>query len=207
MTYRPDGSGQRWAGAGTFDCVKDSSEASVARWGAAGMSGLLPSVFSPAFAVPALFGTLATLALIGLYLGLVTWAQDYRHARELLWDDRYFVGAIAIGFGLQVGLFVHLRRLLAGAARGSAAAATATGTGTSSAAMIACCAHHLADALPVLGLSGAAVFLSDYRIPLMALGIAVNGAGIVFMVRLVVLRSRHVTAEEKEACHAGSGSS
>jgi len=148
-------------------------------------------------------GLLAVLALVGLYLGLVTWAQGYGHARELLWEDRYFVAAIASGFGLQVALFVYLRRLLSLRARGSAGAATAAGTGTSTAAMLACCAHHLTDALPVLGLSGAAIFVNDYRIPIMAAGILVNLGGVAFVLRLVILNSRHLSAEEM-TCHAAS---
>ncbi len=141
---------------------------------------------------PGAAGLLAALALVGLYLGLVTWAQGFTHARQLLWDDRYFVAAIASGFGLQAGLFVYVRRLLSLRGRGSAAAATATGTGTSSAAMIACCAHHVTDVLPVLGLSGAAIFLNDYRIPLMVLGLVLNAAGSAFMLRLVLVqRARH----------------
>src|SRR3990170_1580663 len=116
--------------------------------------------------LPLALGLAAGSALIALYLGLVTWAQGFEHARELLWGDRYFVGAIAGGFGLQVGLFVHVRRLVARAAAGSAAGITAAGTGTSTVAMVACCAHHVADALPLIGLSGAAIFLNDYRIPM-----------------------------------------
>ncbi len=135
-------------------------------------------------------GVVAGTALVGLYLGLVTWAQGIGHARELLWDDRYFVAAIAAGFGLQIGLFVYLRRLLSLRARSSASIGTATGTGTSTAAMLACCAHHVTDALPVLGLSGVAIFLGDYRVPLMALGIAVNAAGVLYMLRLVLRESR-----------------
>src|SRR3990172_4576601 len=132
---------------------------------------------NPGLVIPSVAGVLGALALIGLYLGLVTWAQGFSHARELIWDDRYFVATIAGGFGLQVGLFVHLRRLLSARAKGSAGAATAAGTGTSTVAMLACCAHHVAYTLPVLGLSGVAIFLNDYRLPVMAVGIAVNAAG------------------------------
>jgi hypothetical protein len=80
-------------------------------------------------------------------------------------------------------------------ARGGAAAATATGTGTSTVAMVACCAHHVTDALPVLGLSGAALFLNDYRIPLMAAGLAVNAAGVLYMARLAIVQTRRARAE------------
>jgi len=149
------------------------------------------------FAPAVVAGLLAALALVGLYLGLVTWAQGYGHARELLWDDRYFVAAIASGFALQIALFVYLRRLLSLRAKGSAGTATAAGTGTSTAAMLACCAHHLTGALPVLGLSGAAIFLNDYRLPIMAAGILVNLGGVAFMLRLVILNTRQLSAEEK----------
>jgi hypothetical protein len=54
----------------------------------------------------------------------------------------------------------------------------AASTGTSRAATLACCAHHLTDILPVLGLSGAAVFLNLYKRPLLWLGIAMNLVGI-----------------------------
>ena len=148
-----------------------------------------------AWPLPVAAGAVAGLLLVGLYLGIVTWAQGPDHARELLWNDRFFVAAIAGGFAVQVGLFVHVRRLVAKAAAGSAAVVTAAGTGTSTVAMIACCAHHVSDALPVLGLSGAAIFLNEYRIPLMASGLAMNALGVAYMVRLVVTTTRRTRAE------------
>lgn len=164
--------------------------------------GLPRIVVERSAVVPALaVGLLGVAALVALYLGLVTWAQGYGHARELLWNDRYFVGAIAAGFGLQAGLFVYLRRLLSLRARGSAGAATAAGTGTSTAAMLACCAHHVTDAMPVLGLSGAAIFLNDYRLPVMLAGILVNLGGVAFMLRLVVINS-HPHDREEVVCHS-----
>ena len=160
-----------------------------------GRSGWRDLRFRAARALPAAAGAVAGLLLVGLYLGIVTWAQGLGHARELLWNDRYFVAAIAGGFGLQVGLFFHVRRLVARRAAGSAAGVTAAGTGTSTVAMVACCAHHAADALPLVGLSGAAIFLNDYRIPLMASGLAVNALGVAFMLRLVVTNTRRARAE------------
>ena len=151
---------------------------------------VIPPLLSATWILPASAGALAGFLLVALYLALVTLAQDFAHARDLLWGDRYFVGAIASGFGLQVGLFVHVRRIVSRRARGSAAAATATGTGTSTAAMVACCAHHATDALPLLGLSGAAIFLNDYRIPLMAAGLTVNAIGVAIMLRLAVTQTR-----------------
>ena len=132
--------------------------------------------------VAVLLGAAGTFALVGLYLGIVTWAQGAEHALDLLWDDRLFVGAISLGFGTQVGLFSYLRMLQRATARSSVALAGA-GTTTSSVSMVACCAHHLADVLPIVGLSGLAVFLVEFRTPLMLLGIATNLLGIAVMLR------------------------
>jgi ABC-type nickel/cobalt efflux system permease component RcnA len=56
--------------------------------------------------------------------------------------------------------------------------------------MLACCAHHLADVLPFLGLTAAAVFLNEYRGWFMAAGLALTVAGIGFMIYTI----RKVTA-------------
>ena len=127
-------------------------------------------------------GLAGAAALVGLYLAIVTWAQGPEHALELLWGDRIFVGLIGAGFGTQVGLFAYLRLLQRAMARESVALAGA-GTATSSVSMVACCAHHLADVLPIVGLSGFAVFLVDFRTPLMVLGIATNVVGVLVMLR------------------------
>lgn len=126
---------------------------------------------------PVLFGLVAVAALLGVYLGLITLAQGWAHAVEQLGEDRWFVGVIAAGFGTQVGLFAYLRSLHGKAMAGGVAASS----GTSTAAMLACCAHHLTDVLPVLGLSGAAVLLNAYKTPLLWLGIVMNVAGVTYM--------------------------
>ena len=132
---------------------------------------------------PAGAGLLAALGLVGLYFAVVALLQDRAHALSLLWQDRYFVAAIASGFGTQMGLYTYLRQLRR--ARGPAQVLAGTGTGTSSLAMVACCLHHASDVLPLIGLSGAAIFLSRFRIPFMALGLAMNLAGIAVSVRIL----------------------
>lgn len=129
-------------------------------------------------------GVLGTSALVGLYLGIVTLAQGPEHAFELLWSDRVFVGLIGAGFGTQIGLFTYVRLLQRALARGSVVIAGA-GTATSSVAMVACCAHHLADVLPIIGLGGLAVFLVELRTPLIVLALATNALGIGITVRQI----------------------
>lgn len=149
--------------------------------------------------LPVLAGALGAAALLALYLGLVTWAQDFTHARQLLWDDRYFAGALSLGFGTQVALYTYVRLIIARAALAPATGVTAASTGTSTAAMVACCAHHVTDALPLLGLSAAAVFLNDYRVPIIGVGLATNALGVVILAR-IALRQRAAA----RACLAGA---
>jgi hypothetical protein len=133
-----------------------------------------------AFAQPLVSGLVAALALLGVYLGLITLAQGWDHALEQFEIDRWFVLASAGGFGTQVGLFVYLRALHAERAAGNVGMAASTGTST--AAMLACCAHHVSDVLPIIGVSGAAVFLGAYKTPLLWVGLVMNLAGIAYLV-------------------------
>ena len=140
-----------------------------------------PAVQGQALLRPLAFGLLAILGLLAFYLGIITLAQGWAHATQQLADDRNFIGAIALGFGTQVGLFIYLRGLHAHATAGGVAAST----GTSTAAMLACCAHHLADILPIVGAAGAAAFLNAYKIPMLWLGIVMNLIGIIYLLRKI----------------------
>jgi len=134
-----------------------------------------------------LVGVLGAVALVGFYITVV-WlgSRSWAHAVELLLTDRYYVVAVALGFGTQIGLYAYVRGMLrASAGLRSSTAVAAAGTGTSTTSMIACCLHHVADVLPVVGLSGAAVFLSNYKVPLIIVGLITNGVGITLMGRII----------------------
>jgi drug/metabolite transporter (DMT)-like permease len=129
----------------------------------------------------AVAGLLGAAGLIAVYVGLITIAQGLDHALEQLAADTPFVLLLAAGFGAQLALFAELRQVAR--RHRSAVAVTAAGTGTSAAAMLACCAHHLVDFLPLLGLSAAAAFLVAYKLPLFMIALAMNAAAVAFMGR------------------------
>jgi hypothetical protein len=133
-------------------------------------------------------GATGAAGLVALYVGLISLAQGFGHAIDQLRADLPFVLAIAVGFGTQVGLFIELRAIHSRHRASGALTAASAGAGT--AAMLACCAHHLVDVLPLLGLSAAAVFLADYRTPLIALSLGMNALGVVVMGRQLIVARR-----------------
>ena len=123
---------------------------------------------------------------------------SWNHLANQLRQDRYYLAAILVGFGTQVALFVELRTV--DRRHRASAAVTAVGTGTSAAAMLACCAHHRVDLLPILGLSAGAVFLNAYKTPLFVIGIGMNVIGVIVIARQ--LRQARRACAVLEAAHA-----
>ena len=128
-------------------------------------------------------GFIAAFSLLLFYFLVMTISSSSLSATvsqfKQLW---YWMITLSLGFGIQVGLFTHLKiiindnRIVNGAG-----AVTATSSGTSAASMVACCAHHLVETLPILGFSAAALFVSEYQEELLALGIVANLVGVGFM--------------------------
>ncbi|MDH4189123.1 MAG: hypothetical protein OEW21_02805 [Betaproteobacteria bacterium] len=128
---------------------------------------------------PVVVGALAAAALLAAYFLILSLASGSGFALTQLREFWFYVVPLAAGFGVQIGLFVHLRRLV-GATRGSGTVVTASGT-TSTAAMISCCAHYLANVAPVIGATGLVTFAAQYQVEFFWVGLAFNLAGIAFI--------------------------
>ena len=150
---------------------------------------------------PVGMGLLGSAGLFLLYFGIVSWAESPQHALEFFWQDRWIVIPIILGFGIQTGLYTILKKRLfvPVSNTGPSGALTGAGGATSTMAMVACCAHHVTDVLPILGLTAAAAFLAQYRTTFMLIGLATTLAGIVWML-IVLIRERHKAIEHQKAC-------
>ena len=51
--------------------------------------------------------------------------------------------------------------------------------------MAACCAHHLTDVLPFVGLAGLAAFLAEYQLLFIIGGVLSNAVGIAIMLETI----------------------
>ena len=131
-----------------------------------------------------LIGVGAAVLLIIIYLGIITLAQDWTHALQQTAELWYWVLALAGGFGIQAGLFSFIRQSIRERRAATTGSVAASG-GISAGSMAACCAHHLSDVLPLLGLSGVAIFLVHYQLFFIIAGVLSNIVGITIMLETI----------------------
>ena len=153
---------------------------------------------------PLLTGLLGSLFLSIFYFGIVSWAESPSHALELFWEDKFIVIPMILGFGVQVGLYTILKKRLFMPVEsiGPSGTLTGVGGGMSVTAMVACCAHHVTDVLPIVGLTAATTFLAEYRYAFMILGLGITATGIVVMIGILLRERRraiHIQAFSTEA--------
>lgn len=140
-------------------------------------------------AKPVFFGALASVTLLGIYFTVLTLVSGWKFAQGQFAVFWYFIVSLAVGFGIQIGLYAYLRSLIR-TNNGSARMLGVTGT-TSTAAMISCCSHYLVNILPVLGAVGVITFISQYQVQLFWVGLAFNLGGILYMVNKINEFKKH----------------
>lgn len=127
---------------------------------------------------PLLWGASAGLLMLSAYFAVLTLVSGWELLAAEFAAYWYYVVPLALGFGVQVGLFMRLRA--AARTKRSAAVTAASGT-TSTAAMISCCAHYLANVAPVLGATGLVAFAAQFQVQIFWVGLAFNLAGIAYI--------------------------
>lgn len=128
---------------------------------------------------PAGAGALAFGMLLAAYFSALTLISGWQFTWEQFVEFWYYIVPLGAGFGLQVALFMRLRRLVH-QSKDTGAVMAASGT-TSTAAMISCCAHYLVNIAPVLGATGLVTFATQYQVEFFWLGLAFNAAGIAYI--------------------------
>jgi len=127
---------------------------------------------------PLIVGLVGLLAMAVFYHAILAGVTgDITHPAKFFAEKWYLFLPLFGGFAIQMYLFQKMRILMHEMDAGIAG----TSAGMSGLAMAACCAHHLAELFPVLGFFGAAAFLTQYQDWFLALGIAINFGGAVYM--------------------------
>jgi Cu+-exporting ATPase len=132
-----------------------------------------------AIARPSAFGALAFGALLAVYFGVLTLVSGWSFTVSQFTDFWYYIVPLALGFGVQIALFVRLRQVVS-RVKETGTVVAASGT-TSTVAMISCCAHYLANVAPVLGATGLVTFAAQFQVELFWVGLLFNLAGIAYV--------------------------
>lgn len=135
-------------------------------------------------------GIIATLILLVLYVTAVSLVSGWEFMLDQFSQFWYFVITLAIGFGVQVGLYSYLKNAIRH--QNTSGRVLAVSGTTSTAAMISCCAHYLVNLLPILGTVGVVTVISQYQVQLFWVGLVFNLMGILYMGSRVIKFSKSV---------------
>jgi len=141
------------------------------------------------------YGTTGAALLLAVYFGALTFVSGWEFTVDQFSQFWYFIVPLAVGFGVQVGLFTRLRALVNSTKKTGAVVAT-SGT-TSTAAMVSCCTHYLANIAPIIGAAGLVAFTAQFQLELFWLGLLLNIAGVAYVGSKVIQASK-----EHEKCLA-----
>ena len=136
-------------------------------------------------------GLLAGLSLLVFYFLILTLVSGWDFAKIQFLQNWYWILGLASGFGIQIGLFTYLR-VLRGRASGKVVAVSGTASGL---AMIACCSHYLVNILPIIGISGLVVIVSQYQTEIFILGAVSNLAGVGYLASKLLKFRKNKTCE------------
>lgn len=133
-------------------------------------------------------GIMAFLALLTIYFLILTLVSGWRFAQEQFAQFWFYVISLALGFGIQVGLYSYLKSIVREQVLAGRVLVTTGATSTT--AMISCCAHYLTNILPILGVTGIITFITQYQIQFFWFGLFFNFLGIVYTGSKIIKFSR-----------------
>jgi len=135
---------------------------------------------------PLFFGAIAGTLLLIVYFGVLSFANSFTHAILQFKSMWYWITLLVLGFSTQIGLYTYIKMATKLKALGGAATSSiATAGGISTTSMVACCAHHLTEVIPILGISAAAIFLNQFQTLFIVVGVLSNLIGINFMLKII----------------------
>lgn len=128
---------------------------------------------------------IGSAALLTIYMTILVLGNSWEHAVQQFVDWWPLVSLQTVGFGIQVGMFLHIREISKAGNWKGPSSSLAVGGGMSAGSMVACCLHHVTDVLPIVGFSAATIFLTQYQSVFMTLGVLSNIVGLLFMTEML----------------------
>lgn len=128
-----------------------------------------------------LIGLLGGGLLLTFYMAVASLLGGFSFAIGNFVELWYWMAPLVAGFGVQTGMFFYIKEEMHKKSTAQAAAST----GVSATSMVACCAHHIADIAPFLGITALSLSLTKYQSTFLLAGIFSNVLGIAYMASLM----------------------
>ncbi len=145
--------------------------------------------------LPIFKGIGAAMVMLAVFFLVVTFISGWAFTLSQFSAYWYFIVGLAVGFGIQIGLYSYLKQAVSH--DGAPKAVVAVSGTTSTVAMISCCAHYLANILPILGITGLVSIIGQYQIGLFWVGIIFNIGGIAYIGQKIIVFNRHMRQMEQ----------
>lgn len=136
---------------------------------------------------PFFWGLLSASLLLGIYFLVVSLISGFGYAQEQFRQFWYFITGLSAGFGVEAGLYVHIKEKarLRHVTKNASGKPLAVSGATTTMAMLSCCSHYLVNILPLVGMAGIFGFLGQYQVEFFWLGLFFNAMGIAYLVKKI----------------------
>lgn len=144
---------------------------------------------------PLLWGSISIAGMATLYtLLLIITTGDLSHPWDFFLDKWMLLTPLFLSFGIQIFLLQKIKMCHQTVTNKDSLniVPTSASIGTNTVSMISCCAHHIADIVPVLGAFGIAGVLTEYQDWFLIFGILVNIGGIFYFFKKYYEKKKNI---------------
>lgn len=116
-----------------------------------------------------IFGGIASLMMLTLYIGIMLIFNPLYYVIDDLISKFIWFSLLIIIFGIQIGLITFVRNV--NIKRKMSKGQMVMSGGISTTSMLACCIHHVTDFVPLIGVSAFTIFLVEFQVFFLIIGI------------------------------------
>jgi hypothetical protein len=116
-----------------------------------------------------IYGIGASIVMLMFYIGIMLIFNPLYYVIEDFISKFVWFSILITLFGVQIGLITYIRNI--NTKRRMSKSQTALSGGISTTSMLACCIHHVTDFIPLIGVSAFTVFLVEFQLYFLIIGI------------------------------------
>lgn len=137
-----------------------------------------------------IYGIAASIVMLAFYIGIMLIFNPLYYVIEDFISKFIWFSILITLFGVQIGLITYIRNI--NNKRRMSKSQTALSGGISTTSMLACCIHHVTDFIPLIGVSAFTVFLVEFQLYFLIIGILF---GVLSVLNIMIHIQKHSVYE------------